>query len=344
LAFAVRPDAMSLFLTILSVYLFSKAYFQKQHLYYIYCGVTFGISFFSKQDSFLILSALGFFLLINKRWKELLTLALSFLISFISLLIISKVVFGNFFLFSIGGGLSLGYSFNQAKEVFLHFLSFYNISFCAGLLVSIVTFKKALPEKQASFLLILSSSSFLIAMVTSFKLGSWMNYYTPFVIYTVMLIYYVINYFNENSNRVFLIVCLTIVHVLFFIYSQAFHYTAPFLNYKSSKAKYIAIAENFKNFKEEADSNKYVIFTFDKMLKLVLYRNTIFPNTEYYHVSRFSFEGYKKLNSFKKLTHVIKNNDIGNSQFSTLDYYQIPLLDFKEKNQVLNYTIYEYGR
>jgi hypothetical protein len=161
-----------------------------------------------------------------------------------------------------------------------------------------------------------------------------------------MLIYYVINYLNENnnSNKTFLIVCLTIVHVLFFIYSQAFHYTAPFLNYKSSKAKYIAIAENFKNFKKEADSNKYVIFTFDKMLKLVLYKNTIFPNTEYYHVSRFSFEGYKKLNSFKKLTHIIKNNDIGDSQFSTLDYYQIPVLDFKKKNQVLNYTIYEYGR
>ncbi len=346
LAFAIRPDAMSLFLTILSVCFFSKAYFQKQYSYYIYCGVTFGISFFAKQDSFLILSALGLFLLINKSWKELLTLAVSFLVSFVSLLFIFKVVFGNFFLFSIVGGLSQGYSAVQAYDVFKRFLTFYGVLLCIGITGIFVLVKNVLPEKRGFFLLILCMVSFLIAASSSLKLGSWMNYYTPFVIYVIILVYYVINYLTQKNNRrqiETIIVCATIIYISVFLYLQVFHYTAPFLKYSESKKKYASIAEKFNDFKKEVEANNSIVFTFDKRIKLLLFKNTIFPNTEYYHHTLFSYDGYNKLNDKQKLAYYIFDSNLNGEQLSALNYYKVPLSSFIVKEKKMNYVIYKYN-
>lgn len=345
LSFSIRPDAMSLFFSVYSVYLFSKAYLLEKINYYILCGFTFALSFFVKQDSFLILSALGLCLLLNKSWKNLLFLSLSFTVSIVLLLFIHVIIFGEYFFTSIFGGLSMGHTIEQAQVVFERFLQFYSLIFYLVIIFGYLIVRKFTQKKEGHFLLILTVVSFLIAMATSFKLGSGISYYIQFVTYSILLIFYVIHQIN-NGDRKFVIEkalnYLTMVIVSLFIFQQVFHYTSTFLKYGESKTKYLTIATDFSVFKRKVEEKKYVIFSFDKYIKLIFFKNIIFPNTEYYHVSDFSFNGYRKLERNRRISHIIKNCDLDDSQFTTLNYYHISFKDFKEIEKVSNYLIYTY--
>jgi len=347
MSFAIRPDSMSLLFIMFSVYLFSKAYFQSKSFYFVFCGLFFAVSFFSKQDSFLILSALGVYLIINKSWENFFVLSFSFIISFLLLLFLFYISFGKFFFLSIFGGLSVGYSISQAHYVFERFLTFYGALFYLGIIFGYLIIKGCAPKKEGTFFLTLSLFSLIIAAIVSLKTGSGVSYFTPFVVYSIMQITYVLNYLNKGINKNIIekaVVYFTIIVVSVFVFQQIYNYTSPFMKYAESKVKHDNIIRDFKGFRQDAMRENYIIFTYDQTLKLFLHKKTIFPNTEFYHVSRFSFEGYKKLNSSQKLTHIIKNTDLGTSQFSTFEYYRIPLSKFKEKTHVLNYIIYEYER
>lgn len=347
LSFAIRPDSMSLLFIVFSVYLFSKAYFQNKFFYFIFCGLSFAISFFSKQDSFLILSALGLYLIIDKSWKNFFVLSLSFSISFLLLLFLFHISFGNYFFLSIFGGLSVGHSIAQAHYVFERFLTFYGVLFYISIVFGYLIMRKVVPKKEGVFFLVLSIFSFVIAVATSFKIGSGVSYFVPFVVFTILLITYVLNYLIEGENKTTVesaIVYAAIILVSVFVFQQIYNYTSPFMKYAESKTKQNDVIENFRDFRQEAATKKYIIFTADKKLKLFLHKNTVFPNTEFYYVSRFSFKKYNALNNNDKLTHVIIDCTIDDSQLSTLKYFNIPLSDFSEKTKKLNYIIYEHER
>lgn len=344
LSFAIRPDSLSLFLIILSVYFFSKAFFQNKSVYFLVSGFSFAVSFFAKQDSFLILSALLLCLLLHRNWKFFFVLALVFTLSFIVLLILFKFIFGQFFFISIFGGLTVEPSIYQAFAVFERFLHFYGIIFYCAILFSFLQFRKITSHKESTFLLLLTFFSFAIAISTSLKLGSWINYYTQFIVYAILLIFYAANQVNDGFKKNIIetaMVFLSIILVSVFLLQQVYHYTAPFVKYNESKAKHDSIIQNFYNFKKKAAKDDYVIFSFDKRLRLLLYRNTIFPNTEFYHISKFSFKKYNKLNSKDKLTHYILDSTLNQEQLYTLRYYNIDLSTFSEKSRKLNYRVFE---
>ena len=345
LAFAVRPDALSLCLTILSVYIFSIAYFEGNVRYLVFSGLLFALSFFAKQDSFLILSALGLCLLIQKQWKSIMIVAFSFLSSFGVFLMIFYFIFGKYFFLSIIGGLAQGYSLHQAFDVFERFLHFYSVWFYLGLFCSYIVIKRAPLNKMGVFVLSLSSMSFCIALSTSFKFGSWINYYTQYIIYTVILIYYVVDLVKTNKQVIVNgVTYFTIITVSFFVFFQVMHYTSPFLKYSESKSKHEVLMSQFSNFKKKIEATNQLVFTFDKQLKLFFYKNTLFPNTEYYHHSLFSTVGYNNLQSKKKLSFVLLNNELGSEQLMTLNYYKIDFTRFEKSNDKLNYSIYEFKR
>lgn len=345
LSFAVRPDALSLCLIILSVYFFSIAYFHEKMRYLVYSGVLFAVSFFAKQDSFLILSALGLCLLIQKQWKNILILAFTFLSSFAILLVVFHFIFGKYFFLSIIGGLAQGYSLSQVFDVFERFLHFYSVWFYLGIFCSYIIIKQIPLNKTGVFVLTLSLVSFFIALSTSFKFGSWINYYTQYVIYTVILVYYVADLVKTNKQIIVNgVTYFTIIVVSVFLFFQILHYTSPFLKYVESKGKHEVLASQFSSFKKKIESKDQLVFTFDKQLKLFLYKNTLFPNTEYYHHTIFSIDKYNRLSSKDKLSYVLLNNEIGNEQLMTLNYYKINFTDFTKSNDILNYSIYELKR
>ena len=67
LSFSIRPDALAILLTVASIYLFGKAYFNETYKAYLLSGVFLSISFYTKQDSALIIFALGLILLIKSK-------------------------------------------------------------------------------------------------------------------------------------------------------------------------------------------------------------------------------------------------------------------------------------
>ena len=344
LAFGIRPDAMSLLFIVISIYLFSISYFKNEGKNIFISSVFFAFSFFIKQDSFLILSGIGLFLLVEKKWKLIFQLAISFAISFIVFLFLFKFLFGPHFMLSIFGGLSQGFEVKQILMVFERFLNFYNYLLFIALVFTVIVLKKAADSSISYFIVFISIVSFSIAFATSVKLGSWINYYTQFVIYSILLIFYMVNFFNSLNDKKIVETAMTyftIVAVSIFIFQQIFHYTSPFLKYSQSKQEYVSLAKKFEPFKNEAKDHNYVIFTFNKPLKLILFENTIFPNTEYYHHTLFSFEGYAKMKKTKQLSHFIEDKNVSSSQFSTLDFYKIKRDSFKERELLLNFSIFE---
>ena len=283
----------------------------------------------------------------SKDWKNVFILAGSFIFSISVLLFIFNVLYGEFFFFSIFGGLSIGYSLEQVHAVFERFLQFYGLFFYASILVVYLIYRNVVKEKEKLFFLSLILTSFLLAISISFKIGSWVNYYTPFVIYSIMLIYFVISYISEGNKKEIVdsaLTYFTIIIVSIFVVQQIYHYTSPFIKFEKSKSQHLEMAKSLKIFKNEAIQKKYQVFTFDKATKLFLFENTILPNTEFYHVSKFSVKGYKTLNKNKKLSHIIKIKETDESQFSTLKYYHVPFIEYKEKLNLTKYIIYEHER
>ena len=157
------------------------------------------------------------------------------------------------------------------------------------------------------------------------------------LVYSVYLIYYAYRVKWVYSS----LILAVFPNAQMDIFQQIFHYTSPFLKYSQSKQEYVSLAKKFEPFKNEAKDHNYVIFTFNKPLKLILFENTIFPNTEYYHHTLFSFEGYAKMKKSKQLSHFIEDKNVSSSQFSTLDFYKIKRDSFKERELLLNFSIFE---
>lgn len=347
LAFAVRPDSFALLIVIFSIYLFAKAFFDEKRLYFILCGLTFSISFFAKQDSFLILSALGLSLLILRNWKDLIVLSLSFSFSMIVLVLLFKMILGKYFLFSILGGVSTGYTLSTTLLVFERFLDFYSIFFYLSIVFVYLLFTRLGIQKEKVFFISLTLISFSIAVCISFKIGSWINYYTPFLIFSIILIYYTVHLLSKNQDQKIIesaLTYFTTIIVGVFVLKQIFHYTAPFLKYNESKAQHIELVNKLKPFKIESINHGYRIFSFDKPTKLILFQNTLFPNTEFYTVSKFSMKGYGKLKRNQKLTHIIIDTTEGDVQFIPIKKFNIPFNEYKEKTKILKYIIYEHER
>jgi hypothetical protein len=345
LAFAIRPDALAMFLTITSVYLFLIGSYQKRNTYYVLSAILFSVSFFVKQDSISILSVLGFFLLLSKRWKELFTLCISFVISFVVLLFLFHLIFGEYFLSSIVGGLAQGYSLDYAVMVFIRFIDIYLLWLLVGIVFTTIAFKSILTDVKSRLLLLLCIGSFAIAIVTSVKLGAWVNYYSFFIIYFIMLAFKAIDNFSNihsKKNRMNNIVISTVVFCsVFFVFRQAYHYTAPLLKYTQGKRIYANFIHDFKSLKTDVEKNDYRIYTFDKHLKLMFYKYTYFPNTEYYHHTIFSFDNYNKLHIDKQLKYYIYDSSLNDEQLATLNYFNITTENFKQKQSIKNFTIFE---
>ena len=343
LSFSIRPDALAILLTVASIYLFGKAYFNETYKAYLLSGVFLSISFYTKQDSALIIFALGLILLIQKKIKPLILFSISFCVSFLFISIINYFLYGEYFFYSIIGGVDNGISINKAQMVFERYIHFYGAIFFVNIFFILYIIKSKIIRSIKNYLVAFNLISLLIAFFSSLKMGSWINYYTLVNISSTITICYCINYFTNDEKKISILnplkYTITLI-VLYFLFQQIFHYTAPFLKYYQSKKNHYKILTQFKSFKDSLNDNQAVIYSSIPEIKLFLYQNIILPNSEYYPVSKFSKDGYNKLKKNQKISVVILPNPyeyyLKGSPFTC---FNVNTSEFRVKEQVMNYTI-----
>lgn len=347
LSFSIRPDAMAIFLSVASIYLFGKAYFNETYRSYILSGVFLSLSFYTKQDAPLIISALGLILLIQKKIKSLIVFSTAFCVSLLSISFINYLLFGEYFFNSILGGIDNGMSISRAQEVFERYTHFYGALFFVAVFSIFYIIKSKMLRTIKIYLVTINILSLLIAFFSSSKMGSWINYFTLVNIVSIVTIFYCINYLTKEENKRTILnplkYTLTIL-LSYFIFQQAFHYTAPFLKYYQSKKNHYKILTQFKPFKDSLIDNQSSVYSSIPEIKLFLFRNIILPNSEFYPVSTFSTKGYNKLNKNERLSFLILpepyEDDLKGSPF---DCFNINTSEFKVKEHIMNYTILENG-
>jgi hypothetical protein len=343
-AFAIRPDSMLLFCVIFTIYVYLKYLNSNNKITPIAVGLLITVCFFIKQDGILISIPLGVFLMIERKWKKLLILTAYTLTIFILSILVSSLIFGDQFLSNIIIGLNNPTSFKQLISVFERALSFFSIHITIGIVLMLFyLIKKNNTNTNTNIKLIalLSFFYFFTSITTSLKLGSWINYYTPYIIFsTILIIYYIndllINYKNRFSKLKNIII-ISLFGIISLVYNvkQIYIYTSPYLiNYNFHKKQYLKARNNCENFKTNFRIKKTdSILTINPLNRMFLASNTILVNIEYYHVSNFKYLDFRKKRN-KGITYIFikKNEIISVNQLSKI--FNINLNDFN--NQKLN--------
>lgn len=307
-SFAVRPDSMALFLSIFGVYFFSKAYFLNLYKLYILSGIILALSFFAKQDAFLISGALGLILLFNKDYRNTLLFSISLLFSFGILMFISSFLLGPFFLKSIFGGIALEMKWEQFSYMFTRYITFYYLLLVAMMISVFKLIKSSQFEtKNKVFLFTALIFSFTVSFATSFKLGSHINYYMLPTFFSILIIASFLNSINfTNSYRKqYLLSGASILICFHFLFFQYYHYTSQSTKYKKSITQHKDYINENKEVLQEIKKTEQLVVSYDSISKLMLSKQLILPNLEFYWVSNFSYEKLKEEKNQKHVEFII---------------------------------------
>jgi hypothetical protein len=347
LSFSIRPDAMGLLFTILSLYFYSKSYFNTNNKWLVLSSVLFSICFYIKQDAFLIILILGLILLIMKELKSFLIFTISFCLVFIILSVINRIIFGEFFFYSILGGVNNGISIRRAIDVFERYITFYGFLFFIGLFCCFYVTKINQGLKYRLYLVSLFAFSILLAFLSSLKNGSWINYYTLVNICSIVVISFLVNYvhiYGRKKEIIFSLKSITTIFILYFLYQQIYHYTSPFMKYFESKKYHENLTHQFHSLKMSISNKEIPIYTSNPDLKLYFFKNIIFPNYEFYPVSSFSKKSYNNLPNNQQISLIILDQPylyyLNGSPFKE---FKIDKTKFKVVNNNSNFVVLENG-
>ena len=347
LSFSIRPDALGLLFTILSLHLYTKAYFKSNYKYLVISSVLFSFCFYIKQDSFLIIFILGLILLIRKQFKSFLIFTLSFCLVFSMISVINRIIFGEFFFYSILGGVNNGISISRAIDVFERYITFYGFLFFIGLFCSFYITKINQWLEYRLYLVSLFAFSILLAFLSSLKNGSWINYYTLVNICSIVVISFLVNYvyiYGRKKEIIFSLKSITTIFILYFLYQQIYHYTSPFMKYSESKKYHENLTHQFHSLKMSISNKEIPIYTSNPDLKLYFFKNIIFPNYEFYPVSSFSKKSYSHLPDNQQISLIVLDQPylyyLNGSPFNE---FKIDKSKFKVVNNNSNFVVLENG-
>jgi hypothetical protein len=295
---------MALFLSTLGIFYFSQAYFMNFHKSYILSGVILALSFFAKQDAFLISGALGLILIFTKDFKNTFLFSISFLVSFGIFILVFSFLLGPYFLKSIFGGIALEMKWEQFSYILTRYITFYYILIVA-LLISIFNMLRSsnFETKKKVFLIASLIFSFSVSFATSFKLGSHINYYILPTFFSIIVIITNLNSLtNINSiKNQFLFSGVGVIMCFHFLFFQYYHYTSSSTKVWRSITQHRIYREENEPIMQEIKKTNQLVVSYDSISKLRLSDQIILPNLEFYWVSNFS---YDKLNDQKNSKHV----------------------------------------
>jgi len=281
----VRPDALSVFIIVIS-YTQSVAFFKTHKIKnVVYAALTSSTAFFVKQDALQLFVIIPIAFLLLRKYKATIVFVAVLGTSFACLYLSFLYALGEYFPKSIFGGLnndiSIIYSFgvlNRYLQLYLYFPIF----------LLYVSFRNLLENRDEStvFMSLLVIGAFLFACSTTLKLGAGPNYFSVFQIIGVALVAISITKFKARHG------ILYIVFSTYFLTGTLFHYLSPAFGAKEQvfeKSKKAAI-QLLQKYGENS-----LFYVTDPYLELHLYKNTIFPNQEFYYVSKFDYSLAKQL-------------------------------------------------
>ena len=305
-AFTVRPDATLLLFLGLSIWAYIKMEDSNQFGWIFITSSLIIVSFFTKQDGLLIAGPMGIRLLSLKKWRLFFTLSTITLALLMLSIYFSPIIFGDNFYKCVFEGLKNTSSIKQIISVFDRAYGFYMVHIIFGLIFAFNILIKNHKDRIALFS-ILSIYYFFVALATSSKSGSWVNYYTPFIIYSSIVILYFSSKFivnKEISNRT-LNLLIAILIAVFFIFKQIYVYTSPFLKENNGKKEYYTHYKTIQKIKNQlaicAKDNIIIANQFDRNF---LADNSIMINTEYYSYASYKYESFKSKKK-KKINYII---------------------------------------
>jgi hypothetical protein len=310
-AFTVRPDATLLLLLGLSIWSYLKMEQSNQIKWTFITSFFIITSFYTKQDGILIAGPMAIRLISLKKWKQFFSLSLISVGLLIGSVAISPYVFGEHFFTCVFKGLKNTSSIQQIIGVFDRAYGFYMIHFVLGLISSVYLLYKNRKDTIALFA-IASIFYFFVAVATSSKSGSWVNYYTPYIIFSSIIIIYFLAQLNFNKRKLnpFLIISVSILIAVFFILKQIYVYTSPFLNHSKGKKEYYNALHNVKILKTKINIKKEdKILILNQLSRNFLAQNSIMINTEYYNYASYSYNSFKNKKK-KKINYIVyKENE-----------------------------------
>ena len=306
-AFAVRPDASALFLMMTAFYLFAKHTVSKKYVHLFLAALVLALAFMTKQDSMVVIIPLSLALLLRSKWKQLILFDMVFLFSLAAIILWGHVALGHYFLTSIVNGIRNPSSLQQLEAVLVRFIDLYPFHFFAAntAIVAALLYHKKRPELLPLTLTTLFYEAF--AVMTSAKIGSWVNYYTPFVLFGGVLIFVMLSeHWRQHHSLVRPISLLLVILVSgIFIFRQAYAFTSPYLKHTETKDHYVSqcneLSQLGKELQLQPDNRIMVV---DPLMRIIMGRNTVMPNMEYYGISPFDYSLFRD-NSTDKVDFII---------------------------------------
>ena len=305
-AFTIRPDATLLLFLIITIWSYLNMEESNKFSWIILTASLITICFFTKQDGILIAGPLAIRLLILKKWKQLVLLSTIAIGILFTSIIISPLVFGPNFYTCVFKGLKNTSSLQQIIVVFDRAYGFYAFHFVFGIISSIYFIIKH-PKEKITLFSILSIFYLFVAIATSSKSGSWVNYYTPYIIFSTILIFSFFSkliYSSLKINPQFSFY-IALSFSVFFLFKQIYVYTSPFLTHSNGENHYYKEFNEIIKLKSKLKISKNdFILTANQLDRNFLANNSIMVNTEYYSYASYKYESFKKQKN-KKIDYII---------------------------------------
>ena len=330
LAFTIRPDSTMLLFLFSSIYTFSL--FVKHNIRkWMFLSVIFIVlSFLAKQDGLFIVAPFSMLLLFTKRYKDLFI----FVLQFSSILVLTVLglylIFGDLYFVNTFLGIKNIMSFPQFVAVFDRANSFFGFFIISGIVLSIFNlYRGTLLLKLFSVLYLFY---FFLSIATSFKLGSWVNYYTPNVILSILVLFATLFNYKELNNVLLHKLIWLMLTLLSFVYIvlQCYNYTYPFL--KPTKDQYYKTFDEYHVLKRRFPIQKNnLVFVPTPLLKNFYAVNNSFLNIEYYNYASFKYLNIKNGKTENLKLIICKKNEFWIIQ-NISNFFALNLNDYSKYN------------
>lgn len=184
--FSARPDGLFSMVFIGCIYAVSVYLRKGKGSYLILASVLAVMSVFIKQNGIQFLVLLPAFFMLVGRYKALLTNLGILLLGTVFFFLSFHWVYGENFLLNTIGGLNNGTSMSRAYYVASHFIQQNALLLIVGAFFSMMWSNKKQPS-ELRFLAFMLAGLFVFALITSSKIGSWVNYYNEFAIAVILI-------------------------------------------------------------------------------------------------------------------------------------------------------------
>ena len=296
------------------------------------------LSFLTKQDGLFILFPFGLYLLLYERFKSVIYFSITVILSIIVTLLFLHFTFGDIYWINTFKGLKNTMSLHQLIAVFDRANTFFGFFILTGLILSIYHLTKR--NQKLKLLSIIYLLYILISLLISTKIGSWVNYYTPNVILTIILVFGTLHNssLQNNTSLNLLVRFYLVLSSMVYLSLQCYNYTLPFL--KSTKHEYIKAYQDFNllNKRLPITKNEF-IFVPTPLLRNFYATNNCMVNTEYYHQASFTYDIIQKDKKNKLKYIIFKENErfIVNDivSFFSID---LKLYELKKLNEFIVYS------